>query len=53
MNEIKNYRGKDIDINNMNLEELKDILKMIIGFIGHEESRINELQERVLQLEFK
>lgn len=42
------YRGETFDIDNMDIEGLKKVIKILIELINHEHERVTALQDKVL-----
>lgn len=40
-----------LDVDEMNLDQLRDVMKMLMRLMNHEHDRVTQLQDRVLMLE--
>jgi hypothetical protein len=53
MNDPDRILYKGLDVDQMDLQQLKDIIKMILRLTNFEHDRLTKLQERVFELECK
>jgi hypothetical protein len=47
------YRGEELNVDEMDIEGLKKVIKILIELMNFEHDRLTALQSRVIDLEWK
>lgn len=53
VDKVLSFKGKSLDIDNMDIHGIRQIIKIIMQLMSHERERVTSLYDRILSVELQ